>query len=369
MQGVSASAVAVAAAAACALYVFFLSLHAEKATGGGAAAPVAAVDDEEEFTELGGLLRPLQECVRTRTGFGVVPAATVAAVVVASPNGLYELDRLKVRPKGLLPPSPLGGLDAKVPLPVRTRPPPEPIPRVVAAAPAAAGPAAVAASCPNEEIPEMPPRIPPDRCVDPAAPERVRPKPLAMAVVVPTVAPKLLVSPRPCCACMNPCRRPSLCVRMTMRWQQQPSGPSSAAAEWQRAAAKAAFSECTTAGPWAQPAGAQPSGQQHHILEDGAGGAKELLGPKSLAEQGLTDPFQAVVTSDDLAHFKPAPDVFFLAAKKLGLKPEECVPTRTGATSTPCKAQQPSGGTITIIINTITPQTRSLNLPMLEHAQ
>ncbi|MFA5247123.1 MAG: HAD family phosphatase [Candidatus Micrarchaeia archaeon] len=34
--------------------------------------------------------------------------------------------------------------------------------------------------------------------------------------------------------------------------------------------------------------------------------------------------FQAIVTSDDVANGKPAPDGFLLAAKSIGIKPEEC---------------------------------------------
>ena len=50
--------------------------------------------------------------------------------------------------------------------------------------------------------------------------------------------------------------------------------------------------------------------------------------PQSLAERGLADRFQAVVTSADVQHCKPAPDIFVMAAEKLGLKPEECVVSR-----------------------------------------
>jgi HAD superfamily hydrolase (TIGR01509 family) len=35
--------------------------------------------------------------------------------------------------------------------------------------------------------------------------------------------------------------------------------------------------------------------------------------------------FRAVVTADDVVHGKPAPDMFLLAAKLLGLAPERCL--------------------------------------------
>ncbi|MFH1874431.1 MAG: HAD family phosphatase [Pseudomonadota bacterium] len=39
----------------------------------------------------------------------------------------------------------------------------------------------------------------------------------------------------------------------------------------------------------------------------------------------LTGYFDAIVTGDQIANPKPAPDTFLLAAKKLGMKPSECV--------------------------------------------
>lgn len=35
--------------------------------------------------------------------------------------------------------------------------------------------------------------------------------------------------------------------------------------------------------------------------------------------------FETIVTSDDVTHSKPAPDCYLLAAKRLGLRPAECV--------------------------------------------
>lgn len=44
-----------------------------------------------------------------------------------------------------------------------------------------------------------------------------------------------------------------------------------------------------------------------------------------LRELGIADYFQAVVSSEEVAHSKPEPDVFLEAAKQLGVDPKECV--------------------------------------------
>lgn len=43
------------------------------------------------------------------------------------------------------------------------------------------------------------------------------------------------------------------------------------------------------------------------------------------AATGLREFFDAVVCGDDVSHGKPAPDVFLLAAQKLGLAPADCL--------------------------------------------
>jgi HAD superfamily hydrolase (TIGR01509 family) len=43
----------------------------------------------------------------------------------------------------------------------------------------------------------------------------------------------------------------------------------------------------------------------------------------ALAATSLTDAFRAVVSSDEVEHGKPAPDVFLLAARRLGVDPAE----------------------------------------------
>lgn len=53
------------------------------------------------------------------------------------------------------------------------------------------------------------------------------------------------------------------------------------------------------------------------------GGIPTVLN-KALALSGLTDFFDAVVTSHDVEHGKPAPDTFLEAARRIGVVPELC---------------------------------------------
>jgi beta-phosphoglucomutase-like phosphatase (HAD superfamily) len=43
-----------------------------------------------------------------------------------------------------------------------------------------------------------------------------------------------------------------------------------------------------------------------------------------LALAGLSDFFRATVSSEEVAHGKPAPDVYLEAARRLGVAPERC---------------------------------------------
>jgi HAD superfamily hydrolase (TIGR01509 family) len=43
----------------------------------------------------------------------------------------------------------------------------------------------------------------------------------------------------------------------------------------------------------------------------------------ALAAAGVADAFDAVVTSDDVAHGKPAPDIYLLACQRLGVSPAD----------------------------------------------
>ncbi len=44
-----------------------------------------------------------------------------------------------------------------------------------------------------------------------------------------------------------------------------------------------------------------------------------------LARTGMTDYFDTVVTGDMVEHGKPAPDIYLLAAQRLGVDPTECI--------------------------------------------
>ncbi|MCC6767047.1 MAG: HAD family phosphatase [Deltaproteobacteria bacterium] len=49
------------------------------------------------------------------------------------------------------------------------------------------------------------------------------------------------------------------------------------------------------------------------------------LATRTLGYGGLsTDPFRVVVTGDEIAHGKPAPDIYSEAARRLGIAPERC---------------------------------------------
>ena len=55
-----------------------------------------------------------------------------------------------------------------------------------------------------------------------------------------------------------------------------------------------------------------------------ATGATRAICSKTLRSLHLLEHFQAIVTADDVRHGKPAPDIFLEAARRLGVKPDEC---------------------------------------------
>lgn len=46
---------------------------------------------------------------------------------------------------------------------------------------------------------------------------------------------------------------------------------------------------------------------------------------QTLAQIGLSSLFDVIVTADDVEHAKPAPDIFLLAAERLGVAPADCI--------------------------------------------
>ena len=56
-----------------------------------------------------------------------------------------------------------------------------------------------------------------------------------------------------------------------------------------------------------------------------ASNSPRFLVDAALATAGLTDAFDAVVSSDDVAHPKPAPDLYLLACERLGVAPAEAL--------------------------------------------
>jgi len=56
-----------------------------------------------------------------------------------------------------------------------------------------------------------------------------------------------------------------------------------------------------------------------------ASNSGRLLVDTALATAKLTDVFDAVISSDDVAHGKPAPDIYLLACERLGVSPAEAL--------------------------------------------
>jgi len=62
----------------------------------------------------------------------------------------------------------------------------------------------------------------------------------------------------------------------------------------------------------------------HTPLSVASGGPRDIV-RHTLELMGLAALFPVVVTPEDVAHGKPAPDMFLLAAKKMGVAPEKCL--------------------------------------------
>ena len=53
------------------------------------------------------------------------------------------------------------------------------------------------------------------------------------------------------------------------------------------------------------------------------GGVHEIIDPL-LEKLGLSSYFETIVTSQDVQHQKPAPDIFLEAARRIGVDPSKC---------------------------------------------
>lgn len=62
----------------------------------------------------------------------------------------------------------------------------------------------------------------------------------------------------------------------------------------------------------------------HVPMAVASGGSRQIV-EKTLQALGLSDLFDEVVTADDVANGKPAPDIYIEAAKRLGVEPSRCV--------------------------------------------
>ncbi|HSA84351.1 MAG TPA: HAD family phosphatase [Patescibacteria group bacterium] len=62
-----------------------------------------------------------------------------------------------------------------------------------------------------------------------------------------------------------------------------------------------------------------------HLKLACASGSFKQEAELKLKKTGLSSFFQSVVAGDDVERGKPYPDIYLLAAKKLGLKPEQCL--------------------------------------------
>jgi beta-phosphoglucomutase family hydrolase len=61
-----------------------------------------------------------------------------------------------------------------------------------------------------------------------------------------------------------------------------------------------------------------------HPMAIASGGTRDIVN-RSLELAGIKALFRAIVTADDVVHGKPAPDMFLLAARLLGVEPTRCL--------------------------------------------
>ncbi|MBI3884189.1 MAG: HAD family phosphatase [Opitutae bacterium] len=62
-----------------------------------------------------------------------------------------------------------------------------------------------------------------------------------------------------------------------------------------------------------------------------ASGGPRLIVRETLRRMGLAELFPVVVTPEDVTHGKPSPEMFLLAAARMGVAPEQCLVFEDGA--------------------------------------
>jgi HAD superfamily hydrolase (TIGR01509 family) len=73
----------------------------------------------------------------------------------------------------------------------------------------------------------------------------------------------------------------------------------------------------------------------------------------ALAATGLREAFQAIVSSDDVVHGKPAPDVYLEAARRIGVSPEACLVVEDSLNGV--RSGRAAGMTVVLIPNAAVP--------------
>ena len=73
-----------------------------------------------------------------------------------------------------------------------------------------------------------------------------------------------------------------------------------------------------------------------------------------LQQMGLTPTHGAVATGDDVQHGKPAPDIYLLAARRVGIDPERCLALEDSVPG--ARAAQAAGMRVVVIPNGVPPE-------------
>nr|WP_223181817.1 HAD family phosphatase [Stenotrophomonas lacuserhaii] len=74
--------------------------------------------------------------------------------------------------------------------------------------------------------------------------------------------------------------------------------------------------------------------KEHGVPRAVATSTRQPRASRKLAASGLLHYFDAVVTSSDVQHPKPAPDIYLLAAQRLGKEPTHCLALEDSPTGT-----------------------------------